>query len=467
MSGVAMVGFTHRGCALGALERVSVPHAAQVELLGAVRSAGFPEAVVLSTCSRTEIYVRRPAESGLDRLLDLLARRAGGWTPELRAAAETRDGQDAVRHLFRVVAGLDSRVVGEPEIRSQARAAFRQAYAAGAVGGALGELFPAALRAGSEVRRKTSVVSQARSLAHRAVDVGLAAGGLDDPRVLVLGSGRMAGAAVDRLRHLGCRPVVVARSLEHAARLVGGDAARPLEQLTVETARADLLISATAASQALVTAAQVARAMAGRTRPLTVVDLSVPRNVAPEVGDLHLVRLVDIEDLSADPAGDPGLGECLVHAEALVREAARRHVEHVAARRAGPLIAAMRRRVREVCLETLVRTTPSASHDELARQAHRVAGRLAHPATMLARSAASSGDEATLLVLSEAFGVPWSGTLLSERAAQSLTTTYDAAVELIRGLTSQPGGEIGRSSGAETRTTTRSVVASTANCRPG
>ena len=463
MAAVSMVGFTHRSCALGVLERVSVPHSEQEPLLRAVRAAGFPEAVVLSTCSRTEIYAG-PSDEDPDRLLELLADRAGGWTPQLRAAAQTRMGDDAVHHLFRVVAGLDSRVVGEPEIRSQVRAAFRQAYAAGMVAGTLGELFPAALRAGAEVRRKTSVVSQARSLAHRAVDLGLASNtGVPRPQVVVLGSGRMATAAVERLRQLGHRPVVVARSLQHAARLVGADAARSLDQLTTEIGHADLLISATAASQALVTVGQVERATRNRTRPLTVVDLSVPRNVEPAVGDRALVRLVDIEDLDTDPAADPELAAPLVHAEALVREATRRHVEHVAARGAGPLIAAIRQRVEEVCLESLLRTRPSAARQELAVEAHLVAGRLAHPVIMLARDAAASGDEARLLVLSEAFGVSWSSRVLSDRAAQSLTTTYDAAVELIRGLTSQPGGEIGRSSGAETRTTTRSAVASTAN----
>ncbi len=462
MTAVSMVGFTHRSCALGVLERVAVPRSEQEPLLRAVRAAGFPEAVVLSTCSRTEIYAG-PSDEEPDRLLDLLADRAGGWSRELRAAAETRVGDEVVRHLFRVVAGLDSRVVGEPEIRTQARAAFRQAYATGMVGGILGELFPAALRAGSEVRDKTSVVSQARSLAHRAVDVGLATETDAHPHVVVLGSGRMAGAAVERLRQRGHRPVVVARSVRHAARLVGADAARPLDRLTSEIADADLLISATAASQALVTVDQVDRAMTGRTRPLTVVDLSVPRNVEPAVGDRTLVRLVDIEDLDTDPAADPELAAPLLHAETLVREATRRYVEHVAARQAGALIAAIRQRVGQVCLETLVRTRPSATRPELTGEAHLVAGRLAHPAIMLARAAAASGDEATLLVLSEAFGVPWSSRLLSDRVAQSLTTTYDAALELMRGLTSQPGGEIGRSSGAETRTTTRSVVASTAN----
>ncbi len=466
MTSVSMVGFTHRACALGVLERVSVPPAERDALLDRVRAAGFPEAVVLSTCSRTEIYAG-PSEADPGLLLDLLVRRAGGWTPELRAAAESRSGSAAVRHLFRVVAGLDSRVVGEPEIRSQVRGAYRHAYAAGTVAGTLGELFPTALRASAEVRAKTTVVSQARSLAHRAVAVGLERCAGADPRVVVLGSGRMAAAAVEELRRLKHRPVVVARSLDHAGQLVGTADARPLDALTAEVARADLLISATAAGHALVTTDVVAPSRVAGSRRLEVVDLSVPRNVEPAVGDLPGVRLVDIEDLALGAAEDPELTAPVVHAEALVREAARRYEEHVAARRAGPLIAAMRRRVHEVCLGTLARSRADASPAELALQAHRTAGRLSHPATMLARAAAAADDDATLLVLAQAFDVPWWSPTLTGREAQSLTTTYDAAVELIRGLTSQPGGAIGRSSGAEMRTTTRSGVASTANSSPG
>jgi glutamyl-tRNA reductase len=309
-------------------------------------------------------------------------------------------------------------------------------------------------------------VSQARSLASRAVEVGLRGasrpgpqpGPESGPHIVVLGSGRMAAAAVERLHLFGHRPVVVARSPWHAARLVGADRVRDLPDLRDEVRRADLLVSATSADHALVTTDLVGRARTGAPHPMTVVDLSVPRNVEPAVGALPGLTLVDIEDLNADPAAEPALGEALLHAEALVAEAARRYTEHVAARRAGPLIAAMRRRVEQVCVETLTGAQPSADPEQIAVSVHRLAGRLAHPATMAARAAAAAGDEATLLALGEAFGVPW---------PQSLTTTYDAAVELINGLPSQPGGVMGRSSGAETCTTTRSSVASTTKRSPG
>ena len=116
MTRVSMVGFTHRASVLHVLERVSVPHEEQHELLAAVRAAGFPEAVVLSTCSRTEVYAG-PSSEPPQRLLDALVGRAGGWSEELRQTAEVRADDAAVEHLFRVAAGLDSRVVGEPEIR--------------------------------------------------------------------------------------------------------------------------------------------------------------------------------------------------------------------------------------------------------------------------------------------------------------------------------------------------------------
>lgn len=400
--GVSMVGFTHRASVLRVLERVSVPQGEHDELLCALRTAGFPEAVALSTCSRTEVYAGLSAEPP-QRLLDVLVARAGGWSAELCDAAEIRCGDDAVHHLFRVTAGLDSRVVGEPEIRSQVRSAFRRSYAAGMTGAVLGELFPMALRAAADVRRQSSVVSQSRSLALRAVDLGLRgqAPGIR-PHVVLLGSGRMAAAAAERLHRLGHRPVVVARSNDHALRLVGRDRVRELDALATEIRRADLLVSATAADHPLVTAELLTRSD-GDPRRLTVVDLSVPRNVDPAVRRLQGVRLVDIEDLAADATTDAEMAAGIVHAEALVREATRRYAEHVAARRAGPLITAMRARVHDVCVQTLARTSPETPATIRAAQAHRMTGRLCHPAILAARAAAAAGDEAALLALREAF----------------------------------------------------------------
>jgi hypothetical protein len=121
VNGLSMVGVTHRGAPLPLLERMSVPRGDRSRFLTAVHDAGYPEAVVLSTCSRTEIYVR-PAAGEAAGLLAVLAGHAGSTPVDLQAAAETRTGQTVVEHLFRVAAGLDSRVIGEVEIYGQAGA---------------------------------------------------------------------------------------------------------------------------------------------------------------------------------------------------------------------------------------------------------------------------------------------------------------------------------------------------------
>ncbi len=225
MNTVVMVGLSHRTAPLALLERVAVPADRRDDLLAHVRAAGFSEAVLLVTCSRTEIYAAGP-QAHPGRLIDALAGQAGNAYGTVRRTAEVRVGQAAVTHLFRVTAGMESRVVGEPEIRSQVRAAFRRACAAGAVGGTLGELFAAATRVASQVHRETALGSTTRSLACRAVDLALT-GTPAGPPVLVVGSGRMASAAVSHLRCLGHRPTVVARDEQRAVQLGGASHARP------------------------------------------------------------------------------------------------------------------------------------------------------------------------------------------------------------------------------------------------
>jgi len=404
MNTVVMVGLSHRTAPLALLERVAVPAARRSEVLATVREAGFSEAVLLVTCSRTEIYATGPKASP-ERLIDALASQAGSAYGTVRRTAEVRVGQAAVTHLFRVTSGLESRVVGEPEIRSQVRAAFREACAAQAVGGMLAELFAAAVRVATQVHRETALGSTSRSLACRAVDVALT-GTAATPRVLVVGSGRMASAAVDHLRRLDQRPTVVARDERRAVQLGGASHARPLADLVGEMAAADVLICTTSASEPLVTVAGVRRAMSDRAAPLTLVDLSVPRNVDPAVARIRGVRVVDVEAMHDHPGEGAALGQGIARAEALIRAAVSRHRDHIAARRAGPLIAAMRQRVEAQCLEAVARLNhTTCPPEELVRIARTVAGRLAHPATMAARAAAAAGDDAALLAICGAMDV--------------------------------------------------------------
>lgn len=403
---VVMVGLSHRAAPLSLLERVAVPLDRRAEVLAAVRAAGCSEGVLLSTCSRTEIYAAGE-HADPDVLVDLLAAEAGSAFRAVRRTAEIRTGQAVLTHLLRVAAGLESRVVGEPEIRSQVRTAFREAAAEGSANGVLGELFATAVRTATRVHRETALGASSRSLACRAVDLGLGSADVPRPGVVVVGSGRMASAAVDHLRHHGHRPLVVARDEARAERLAGAGHGRPLEDLLTLLRAADVVICATSAGEPLLTAADVGRAMAERVGVLTLVDLSVPRNVDPAVAEVDGVRVLDLEALHDHPAGDGAVLEGVARAEALVAAAARRHHERLAARDAGPVIAAMRERVEARCLETVSELAPaSCTSQELVVLAHKVAGRLAHPVIMAARAAAAAGDDAALLTICGALDVP-------------------------------------------------------------
>lgn len=406
MNRLSMVGFTHRGATLPLLERVSVPRGERGQLLDALRAADYPEAVVLSTCSRVEIYASSEGR-GPEGLLTVLGRHSGLRPDELHPGAELRDAHAVVEHLFRVTAGMDSRVVGEVEIHGQVRSAFRQAQAAGMTGSALGRLFPAALRCGTRVRAETTLGAQGRSLGHRAVDVGLAAlGDVADPAITVVGSGRMAASAVEHLIRLGRRPLVAARNEVDAARLAGPGRVCPLPALAAGVVQADLLICATSAAYHVVTLDHVRAAMSVRSRPLIVVDLSVPRNVDPAVATVPGVRLIDVEGMNDDASADPGLATALEAGAALVGEESRRHSEGIAARRAGPVIAALRRHVEATCLVELTRVASrTADPDDLASAARAVAGKLLHRPTIAARRAAAAGDTDALASLCDIFGV--------------------------------------------------------------
>jgi glutamyl-tRNA reductase len=414
-----MVGLSHHGSSLALLERVSVRRDKQRPLLDALRAAGYAEAVVLSTCSRTEIYAVAGAQPERD-LLAVLAEYADCPRALLESAAEHREGLGAVDHLFRVTGGLDSRVIGEVEILGQVRAALRAATNAGLAATALSRVFGAALKVGSQVREETTLGARGRSLACRAAELGLAAiGAMPDPVIVVVGAGRMATAAVEHLARLDQRPRVAARNEVQAARLAGEDRVCPLDALAGALEHADLVICATSAAQHLVTGAQVQTAMAGRAaRPLTVVDLSVPRNVDAAVADIPGVTLIDLESMNDDWTTDPELATALATGTTIVQAAVTRYAEHLAAAEAGPLIAALRKHVEATCLRELTRAlgTRSLGEQDLARAAHALAGKLLHAPTIAARAAAASGDMGSLRRLGEILGLGASDPMLAPLA---------------------------------------------------
>ena len=365
-----MVGLTHHAVPLPLLEQVTIRRGQRGPLLAALHAAGYTEAVVLSTCSRTEIYAV-PESEAPQELLALLAEHTECSLAELRLFAEDRAGLEAVEHLFRVAGGLDSRVIGEVEILGQVRTAFREAHAAGMAGSSLCRLFPAAMLTGRRVRDETTLGVQGRSLA--------------------------------------------SRNEAHAARLAGPGQVCPLPALVSGLEKADLVICATSAAQHVVTLAHVRQAMASRhSRPLTVVDLSVPRNVEGAVASVAGVRLIDLEGMNDDWASDPALAAAVEGGTAIVESAARRYADGMAAANAGPFIAALRQHVEQTCLRELAKMANSQTlrQLDLERAAHAVAGKLLHRPTITARAAAASGDAGALLALGDIFGIRLPGPAL-------------------------------------------------------
>lgn len=261
------------------------------------------ELVIVSTCNRIELY----AVSGRDVFADLesFLCEAGGMPPEqVHPVLYRLKDVDAVAHLLEVAAGLDSLVIGEPQILGQITHALELARAQNAAGAVLNRLFQAAIHAGKRARTETaigrnpaSVASLAASLAERAVHH------LSEAQIAVLGAGEMAELAVEALRKRGAnRILVVNRTLERAHALADrwGANVTTFENLDSALASADIVIASTGAPHTMISANAVRAAMPQRQgRPLVLIDIAVPRDIDPEAADVPRVRLYDIDHLNA------------------------------------------------------------------------------------------------------------------------------------------------------------------------
>jgi len=358
---VVAVGINERDVSLDVFEQSAVserdlPKALQV----LCDSEHVSEAVVLSTCLRTEVYaVVERFHDGLadiERFFRSCSSAMGTDSPPLSELLSCWIDDAAVSHLFEVAAGIDSPVLGEGEILRQVRAAAELARQEHAAGRVLGPLFRHAVEAGKRVRTETAIAQGTTSLAHAAV--ALAAdhleGGLAGRSVLVIGAGEMgAGFSKALAQPVGPARVVVAnRSAERAAAVAeqSGAQAVGLSKLDEELARADLVLTSTAAPDVVLDVARVRRTMRSRPdRPLLVVDVAVPRDVDPAVVDLEGVSLLDVEDVRrfAEARMSTRRGE-IPAVRAVLTEELERYRASYAARSAAPVVAALRMRAETI-----------------------------------------------------------------------------------------------------------------------
>jgi glutamyl-tRNA reductase len=425
---LVVVGLSHRSAPVGVLERVATsvadPGKVQAELLEREHVA---EALLLSTCNRVEIYaVVTTFHGGLADITDVLAHQSAIALDELSDHLYVHYAAAGVEHLFSVAAGLDSMVVGEPQILGQLRTAYAGAEQAGTIGRTLHEVVQQALRVGKRIHAETgidsagaSVVSEALAAAADELSAGGGAG-LTGRRVLVLGAGAMGGLAAAQLRRARVAEIVLAnRTQASAQRLAAlctaeGTPARAvgLEGVASALPGVDLVICCTGAIGAVISVDQVTDAVgvtqatdavgvnqvtdAGRA-PLVVCDLGLPRNVEPGVGEVPGVILLDLGTV-AQRLEQRGSGSNAVSAaQCLVSQEVR---DYLAAQRAAevtPTVAALRRRAAEVVDAELLRlegrlpALDTTVRDELARTVRRVVDKLLHAPTVRVKQLAEAG----------------------------------------------------------------------------
>jgi len=410
-----MVGCTHRATNLDLRQQLAFGNEQTSDALARWRKR-FPtaELALLSTCNRVELYAAGDAAESApesEQLLDALHGYHGVRAQRVEGQAIVLTQREVVSHLFRVAASLDSMVVGEPQILAQVKQAYQRAAELGSAGPSLHDLFQSALRTARRVHNETGLHKHRVSIPSVAIAdfASRVFERFDDKHVLVIGAGDMAEETLRYLKDAGASQIhVVNRNPDRALELSRqwNGVAIPWERLWEELAAADLVIGATSAAEPIVTASEFSRRVAPKRQqqPLFMLDLAVPRNFEPAVGDELGVYLYSLDDLSAacernrrTRAAELPAAEEIVLAETdAFMAAAHRRV-------AGPVISELRRNMEEpkqAELDRLFHKLPELddrARAEIAQFADRLVNKLLHPPLESLRDAAQEGPPHGLL----------------------------------------------------------------------
>ncbi|MEZ5625925.1 glutamyl-tRNA reductase [Denitromonas sp.] len=361
------LGLNHHTAPLAIRERVSFQ---PERLLGALKdltAAQVKEAAILSTCNRTEVYFSTEAP---EFAADWLARYHNLPLADVAPYLYTFPAQDAVRHVFRVASGLDSMVLGEPQILGQVKDAVRHAEAAGTLGTTLHQLFQRTFSVAKEVRSSTAiganVVSMAAASVHLAERIFER---MSDQRVLFIGAGEMIELCAAHFAGTKPRRLTIANRTEARAQGLaerfGGDTLR-LDLIGDVMSQYDVIVSCTAAPLPIIGLGMVERALkARRHRPMVMVDLAVPRDIEREIGDLDDVFLYTVDDLAQLVAsGKETRQSAVVEAESIIEERVRGFFAWMEGREAVPVIRALREEAERVRQQELMRAAKRLAKGE-------------------------------------------------------------------------------------------------------
>jgi glutamyl-tRNA reductase len=454
MSELLALGISHKTAPVALRERLAFSEstasdfARQTTATPAVR-----EAVVISTCNRTEVYmvvgdaVRAEAD-----VLGLLARHASIRPTELADAMYSPRNCDAARQLYRVTAGLESMIVGETQIQGQVRQAHETAMRAGCTGPFSNRLFAAALTTGKRVRSETGIGSSRVSVPSVAVNLALSVlGGLRERHVVILGAGETSELTARALADQGAATIFVAN--RHADRALGlaqrfGGSVVGLEGLPDQLLLADIVLSSTSSPHPIVGREELELVMRGRKgSPLLLIDIAVPRDIDPSCGELNGVSLYDIDDLQAVVARnlDTRTSE-IPRAQEIVEEEIHRFARWLGQLEALPTVSALREHgdavVEQVLAENAGRWESASARDQARVEAiaRGVMSRLLHEPTIRLRSLAEDRSHASLELVRELFGLN-ADTPVAQQPSQELAEVHDL-------LSRRPGGQPSRQDGS-------------------
>jgi glutamyl-tRNA reductase len=419
VSELLALGVSHKTAPVELRERLALPEGRVEEFLReVVADDEVHEAVAISTCNRTEVYlvVGDPVQAET-AVLGLLARQAGIRPTELTEAIYAVRNCDAARHLYRVTAGLESMIVGEAEVQGQVKRAYERALEAGVTGPLTNRVFGAALATGKRVRSETAVSERPASVPSVAVEAAQeAVGELRGRNVVILGTGEMAELTAQALAHRGVNTIFIAnrrreRALAMAERFGGRVAG--LEDLPRELEVADIVLASTSSPHPIVGLDELALVMeARRGRPLLLIDIAVPRDVDAECAELAGVTLYDIDDLQSVVARNLKVraGEA-VRAEAIIEEEIQRFASWLGSLEVLPTVAALRSRGTEIVERVLAEnegrweSLSQRDRDRVRALARTVMNRLLHEPTLRMKRTGDERAHARMQLVRELFGL--------------------------------------------------------------
>jgi glutamyl-tRNA reductase len=438
MSELLALGISHKTAPVALRERLAFTEIEASRFAEqATATPEVREAVVISTCNRTEVYlvVGDPVRAESD-VLGLLASRASIRPTELAEAIYSPRNCDAARQLYRVTAGLESMIVGEAEIQGQVRRAHEAAMRAGCTGPFSNRLFAAALTTGKRVRSETGIGSSRVSIPSVAVDLALSVlDGVEDRHVVVLGAGETSELTARALAEQGAGTIFVANRHADRARSLAqrfGGSVVGLEGLPDQLLLADIVLCSTSSPHPIVGREELELVMGERLgRPLLLIDIAVPRDIDSACGELDGVSLYDIDDLQAVVARNLNTraGEA-PRAQEIVEEEIHRFARWMGQLETLPTVSALREHgnaIVEQVLEENEGRWESASPRDLARIeaiARAVMSRLLHEPTIRLRSLSEARGHGSLELVRELFGLREDAPL-EERSEEEMAEVHD------------------------------------------